>query len=273
MDNLAYLLQSIAPSQGASSVLTSTSKFLNHPGLRDWIAAQYLRRNGADRPSSSDTASGLIPAMNELADVDTIERLMAAERLINPRFATWLDEGLAPPHTLEFFAGYPEGSFGHRYHRYMIDQGLKPNLDRAVFTPATPYEFARYRFGQIHDFEHIISGGGFDTLGEILPFFVRMSAIHRHLSPELAGALTPVYVLGGFRFLVRAGLNYPQVFLTALDLMQRGIRIGLESDPIFMARFEDVLSLTPEAAREALGVRHAEDVDTREASRIFDDAG
>jgi hypothetical protein len=38
-----------------------------------------------------------------------------------------------------------------------------------------------------------------------------------------------------------------------------------------MARFEDVLDLTPAKARQALGIREAEDIDTSEASRVFDD--
>jgi hypothetical protein len=37
-----------------------------------------------------------------------------------------------------------------------------------------------------------------------------------------------------------------------------------------MARFEDVFHLTPVEAREVLGIRHAEDLDTAEVSGIFD---
>jgi ubiquinone biosynthesis protein COQ4 len=52
--------------------------------------------------------------------------------------------------------------------------------------------------------------------------------------------------------------------------MQRATRIGLNSECILMARFEDVFHLTPVEAREVLGIRHAEDLDTAEVSRIFD---
>jgi hypothetical protein len=31
-----------------SSVLISSSKYLNSPELRDWIATHFMRRNGAD---------------------------------------------------------------------------------------------------------------------------------------------------------------------------------------------------------------------------------
>jgi ubiquinone biosynthesis protein COQ4 len=272
MDNLAYLLEGVRPG-AAGSVLTSSSPLLNHAGLRDWVATHYLRRNGPDRTPASDTAAGLIPALLELADVVEVERLIAAERELNPRFRAWLDEAYCPHHTLEFFEGYPDGSFGQIYHRYLVTQGLQPNLARAHIKPRSDYEFIRFRFGQIHDFEHIVTGAGFNTLGEILPYFTRLSNVHRHLSPELAVELTRVHVLGGFRLPVRAALHYPQATLVALGLMQRGIRIGLDSEPIFMARFEAVLGLTPVEAREALGVRGAEDIDTAAASVVFDDAG
>jgi ubiquinone biosynthesis protein Coq4 len=272
MDNLAYLMQGVVQPVTGSSVLTSTSPFLNHLGLRDWVATHYLRRNGPDRTPASDTAAGLIPALLDLTDVPRVERLIAEEREKNPRFAAWLDEAFIPHHTLEFFEGYPPGSFGAIYHDYLTSRGLQPNLARGTaFKPSNAYEFIRFRFGQIHDFEHVISGGGFDTLGELLPYFTRLSNVHKHLSPELAGFYTQIYILGGYRFPVRAGLHYPQVYLTVLDLIQRGIRIGLASEPIFMARFEDVLHLPPPEARAALGVREAEDVDTAAASAIFDD--
>jgi ubiquinone biosynthesis protein Coq4 len=273
MDNLDYLMQRVKPVSVGSSVLTSTSKYLNHAGLRDWVATHFLRRNGPDRGNEGDTADGLIPALAQLTDVNEVEALIERERGINPVFRTWIDEAYIGPHTVAFFADCPPDSVGGIYHDCLVNRGFQVNLGRGSLEPTSRYEFIRFRMGQIHDFEHIITGGGFDTLGELLPYFVRLSNVHRHLSPELAGELTKLYVLGGYRFPVRAGLHYPQIYLTVLDIIQRGIRIGLDSAPIFMARFEDVLNLTPLEARTALGVKHAEDLDTAEASRIFDDRG
>lgn len=273
MDNLPYLLAGIAPVPTRSSVLVSSSAWLNHPVIRDWVSTHYLRRNGPDRPTSSDTADGLIPALAELRDPIRISALIAREKEINPPFREWVGEGYISRLTVEDFAQFAPGTVGGIYHRYQMDRGFALNLGRDLIKPRDDFEFLRFRFGQIHDYEHILGGGGFDTLGEIIPYFIRMSSVHRHLSSELAGAFTDIHVLGGFRIPFRAGLNYPSCFLTALDLMQRAIRIGMESEPIFMARFEDVLHLTPAEARVALGVRHAEDLDTAAQSREFDDRG
>ena len=54
-----------------------------------------------------------------------------------------------------------------------------------------------------------------------------------------------------------------------VDLMQRGFRIGQESESSHMMRYEEALHLPIPEAREKLGYRHAEDVDTVEAGLIF----
>lgn len=271
MDNLAYLLTSVKPVSTASSTLVSSSTWLNQPLLRDWISTQYLRRNGPDRMTASDTADGLIPALADLRKPEKVAALIAHEKTVNPRFKAWVEEAYISPMAREDFAHFAPGTVGAIYYRYQVDHNIQLNLARDMIVPESDLDFMRYRFGQIHDYEHIVCGGGFDTLGETFPYFVRLSSTFTHLSPDLALAFGDVYVLGGFRLPLRAALNYPETFLTVLDCMQRAIRIGMASEPIFMARFEDVLHLTPIAAREALGIRNAEDVATAAVSRIFDD--
>ena len=53
-DDTPYLLRGIAPITTTSSTLVSSSPYLNHPALRDWIASAFLRRSGKDRPTSAD---------------------------------------------------------------------------------------------------------------------------------------------------------------------------------------------------------------------------
>ena len=271
MDNLAYLMTSVKSVATTSSTLVSSSNWLNQPLLREWIAAHYLRRNGPDRMTASDTADGLIALLNELRDRDRVAALIAREKEINPRFRAWLEARFISQMTREDFAGYAPGTVGGIYYRYQVEHNIQLNLAREMIVPKDDFDFIRFRFGQIHDYEHIVAGGGFDTLGEVFPYFVRLSSTFTHLSPDLALAFGDLYILGGFRLPLRAGLNYPECFLTVLDCMARAVRIGMHSEPVFMAKFEDVLGLTPVEAREALGIRHAEDVDTSAMSRVFDD--
>ena len=271
MDNLAYLMTSVKPVATQSSVLVSSSPWLNHPLLRDWIATQYLRRNGPDRMTASDTAEGLIPLLAELRDPGKVAGLIEREKEINPQFRAWVEERFISKLTRKDFADYCPDTVGGIYYRYQVDHNIQLNLARDMIEPKDDFDFMRFRFGQIHDYEHIVAGGGFNTLGEVFPYFVRLSSTFTHLSPDLALAFGDVYILGGFRLPLRSALNYPECFLSVLDCMSRAIRIGIKSEPIFMARFEDVLDLTPAQAREALGIREAEDVDTAGVSRVFDD--
>jgi len=271
MDNLAYLMTSVEPVATQSSVLVSSSPWLNHPMLRDWIATHYLRRNGPDRRTASDTANCLIPLLAELRDEGKVAALIEHEKEINPRFRAWVEERFISPMTRDDFAGYAPDTVGGIYYRYQVEHNIQLNLAREMIVPKDDFDFMRFRLGQIHDYEHILAGGGFDTLGEVFPYFVRLASTFTHLSPDLALAFGDIYILGGFRLPMRAGLNYSECFLSALENMARAIRIGMKSEPVFMARFEDVLDLTPVDAREALGIREAEDVDTSALSRVFDD--
>jgi hypothetical protein len=51
--------------------------------------------------------------------------------------------------------------------------------------------------------------------------------------------------------------------------MQRGIKIGLTSESIIMARYEDALHLQLPEARAYLGVRNAEDIDSWHDDEVF----
>jgi hypothetical protein len=52
--------------------------------------------------------------------------------------------------------------------------------------------------------------------------------------------------------------------------VDRGRKVGMSSDCYVLAKYEDVFHLTPEEAREKMGVREVVDVDTAEASKIWD---
>lgn len=268
--NLDYFLQGIRAVSTESSGLVSSSKYLNEPGIREWVATHYLRRNGPDLPTSSDTSNGLVQALHRIRDYDALDRLIVLEKEKNPTFRQWLIEKPLCRHTAEDFAQYSPGTVGSIYYRHIIDNNFQINLGWALPSTDSDMDYILFRSGQIHDFEHIITGGQFNTLGELLPYFVRLSNLHANLSPDLASALFTIQVFGALRMVMRSALHYPLTWLTVIDLMRRGTEIGLNSSCILMANFEAVFDLSPQEARKALGVCDAEDMDTVAASRIFD---
>ncbi len=95
------------------------------------------------------------------------------------------------------------------------------------YKPKSQWEFYSLRSGQTHDYEHILTGGGFNYMGELIPYWFRLATIHTHIqNKELAGEMSVLSILGTMRYVIRTMLHYPQVWETALECIQQGIRVG-----------------------------------------------
>lgn len=265
----SYFTSGVRPGQSSSSDLRSTSKYLNHPGLRQWLATHFLRRNGPDRPIPSDAASGLLQALDDLRDDAEVTRMIDAEKERNPSFRDWVDERWISPMQVEDFAKFDPDSFGGIYYRYMTVNGYRLNLGYKDPRPASDLEFIRIRSAQIHDYEHLMTGGGFNSMGEMVPLFSRLSNPFAHYAPDLAMNIAPHYIFLAHRMVMRSFLHYPQTWPTTLDLIVQGIEVGLASDPVYQARYEDALHLPVPQAREMLGFRKARDYDSAAMDLIF----
>jgi ubiquinone biosynthesis protein COQ4 len=271
MKDYSYFQKGITKVATDSSTLVSSSKYLNNPRLRDWMMTHFLRRNGKDQPIPPDTTLGLVQALEEIRDLPHVLKLIDREKTLNPKFAAWLEERHLCRRTKADFAKFKPNTMGGLYYKYLVEYGFELNLGRGENLPApsSDLEFIFLRFGQIHDYEHLITGGQFNSLGELLPYFVRLSNTHQHMSAELAQFFTEIYIFGGTRMVMRTALHYPTAWLTVMDLMRRGIAIGLASESILMARYEDALELEIPAARELLGIRNATDMDTAHDDSVF----
>lgn len=267
MNDYSYLMKGIVPLSTDSSTLISSSKYLNDARLRDWVSTQMLRRTGPDVPTPSD-AIQLVLLLREIQDIDHINALFAEERKKNPVLDAWFEEGYASTFQRDDLAQYAPGTVGNIFYRQLVDNNLQVDIV-PPFKPENDYQYFNYRAGQQHDLEHILGGGGFDFIGEVVPYYMRLANLFVHMSPELAGELSTFSILGSTRVLTRAVLHYPQTWLAVLDAVERGAKVGRESDPIYLMRYEEVLGMTPDAARDHLGIRGARTVDTGEASALW----
>ena len=98
----------------------------------------------------------------------------------------------------------------------------------------------------------------------------KLENIYKHFSPELANELAVMQFFASFRFISRMACHYPAVWHDMWAAVDRGRRIGMNSDCYVLAKYEDVFHMTPGEARKALGVRDVEEVDTSAPSRIWD---
>lgn len=267
-DDIPYLMRGVMPVETDSSVLISSSKYLNNARLRDWVAKILLRRNGADIPPPAEMHE-FTQILDELRDFDAIEEMFTAERKVNPELDAWFNEGFISTYTIEDFKDYAPGSLGGIFY----DQMTSGNYEIQIVPfrePKTQLDFYNLRSGQTHDFEHILCGGGFNFMGELVPFWYRLTNVPKHIrNPELAGELSVLSIFGSLRYTVRTLLHYPQIWPTAVNAIQRGMRVGQASDALFLKKLETAFHLPLEEAREALGVRDAEYVDTSREGTFF----
>jgi len=264
MADYSYLMQGISRVGTDSSVLISSSRYLNDARIRDWVATHLLRRNGADVPTPSDSIQ-LVQILREVQDIDRINDLIAEERRRNPALDAWFSEGFVSTFQREDLAAYPPESVAGLFYKQLSDNGYQVDIV-PPYEPRNDFEYFQLRAGQCHDFEHLLGGGSFDFIGELVPYYMRLTNLFVHLSPELAGELSVFSILGSTRIITRAVLHYPQTWLVAHNAIERGSRVGKESEPLFSMRYEDVFALPLDEARRKLGIRGAEDVDTSAAS-------
>lgn len=264
MPDYSYLMQGIKPVETESSVLVSSSRYLNDARVRDWVSTQLLRKNGADVPTPSDSIQ-LVMILREVQDIDHINELFAQERRKNPELDVWFKEGFSSSFTLDDLKEYDPDTVGGIFYTQLSDNSLDVNIV-PPFEPKNDFEYFQLRAGQTHDLEHIMGYGGFDFIGELVPYYMRLTNLFVHMSPELAGELSAFSILGSTRIITRAVLHYPQTWLITQNAMERGAKVGRESAPIYMMKYEDVFHMTPDEAREKLGIKGAVYADTSPAS-------
>ena len=246
--NVPYLARGVMPVGTDSSVLVSSSKYLNNPRLRDWLATILLRKNGKDLPPPAEMHE-FLQILGELRDFDKIEEQITAERKVNPQLDEWFSAGHISRYRIEDFAQYRPGSLG----RIFYDQMTGGSYDIQIVPwsePKTQLEFFNLRSGQTHDFEHILTGGGFNFMGELVPYWYRLTNVPRFIKDQkLASELNVINIFGSLRYQTRTALHYPEVWPVCVDCINRGITVGTRSDALFLARIEDAFHLPLEEAR------------------------
>jgi ubiquinone biosynthesis protein COQ4 len=243
----------------ASSVLVSSSKYLDNPVIRDWVATHTLRRDGPDRVTYSDNYVLNRELARQRDDAWFSERVEAARRR-DPALDRWLAERFISKIRADDLKRCAAGSVGSEYLAYITRLGIELNVG-FKFDVKTHYDFFAMRHSQNHDFDHIATGGPFTLPTEMVPVWAMLANYFVHLDPEIAGAHHARTMLASTRFMPRAVLHYPASFPMFLESMAHGIRVGLASDPMYLYRYDDVLEMKPEAARKRLGVRKVVEID------------
>lgn len=266
-ENLPYLMRGRKKVETTSSALISSSKYLNDYRIREWVTSQCLKRNGNDVPPTYGIPM-LIEAVREVQDQDRIEVLFKEARRTWPELDRWFDDRYISTLRRDDMKSCPEGSIGGIWYKQLVGANMEVDIIPG-FEPKTSFEYFFLRGVQIHDFMHILGGGGFDGLGEVIPAFLKYGNLFRWLEPELAGLLNVQNTFLTIPMFMRTPLHYPEVWMQMWELAERGMKIGRTSDALFLHRYEDYLDLPLAEAREKFGVRNAETIDTSRESAFW----
>ena len=126
-DDLPYLQRGRQKLETPSSLLISSSKYLNDYRIREWVTNQCLKRNGRDCPNTYGIPS-LIEAVREVQDHERIEALFNDARKDWPEFDKWLDDRWLARLTREDMKSCPEGSVGGIWYKQLVGAGMQVDI-------------------------------------------------------------------------------------------------------------------------------------------------
>ena len=250
--DVAYLQGGRKPLTTSSSVLISSSKYLNSGRMREVYAALGLQRTGHDLPEAY-----LVPefgaALNELTDWTYMFRLIEDERRAKREFAAWLDARFVSNIKVRDVAHCAPGTLGAHVHAFMTGSGF--TLDFAFRDPPkNDYEYFIKRRVQCHDIEHMVTGFEATPLGEygLMIFTAVNNAVH--FGEPLAHEINRHGMLLFATGLTRAALHYPRVATEMLLMLDRATVMGKRARPLFYVRWEDHFDWPMHRIRDELGI-------------------
>jgi ubiquinone biosynthesis protein COQ4 len=239
--------------RSTSSILMSSSKYLNSPLIRDWICNEALRRPASDA-STIARAPEFYQALDAVFDRETTARLFREDCERLPDLAAWLKERYVGAITYDQVAGAAEGTLGHRV-KALLDSGMKLYFGR-LGEAESDFEYVRKRRSQVHDIEHIVTGFPATSIaGEMALSLTHIVSSHNYYQPRLAKetALTSTFYVSAW--MLRTPLHSPEVMIALCDAMKRGVAMGERlKRPLYMEKWEEYLDWPLPELRAHFGI-------------------
>ncbi|SNS11278.1 Ubiquinone biosynthesis protein Coq4 [Sphingomonas laterariae] len=240
-----------------SSVLISSSSYLNHAGLRALIAQEMLRRNGADLPNTAFIPQ-VAQILHEMEDMPTIIRLFEEEKARLPEFKRWLDRRVTSDFTVDEVKGFAPGTLGSVIYDFLANSGY--NIDHFFQGMKIDSDYTFYLKERVftHDIEHMITGFETNFCGEVALLSANARALYRYFRPELASFINRVGTYLKAKTTMKMGLYYPQVMPEMLEAEDIGSAQGKNwKVPLMIVCWRDHLDWQVTDIREEYGITGA----------------
>lgn len=217
----AYFNGAIKPVETTSSILVSSSKYLNHPELRHLIAQEMLRRNGDDLPNTAYIPE-VAQILHNLEDMVEINRLFEEEKARLPLFKKWLDEKSLSNFTLAETENCAPGTLGAAIYDFMKNSGYQLDLFFQEVQVVNDFTFYLRQTALNHDIEHIVTGFGPNHGGEVALLNANMVSKARYFRPELANFFSRIAIYLKAKTIMKDGLFYPEAMALNLEAEFQG---------------------------------------------------
>ena len=249
-----YFNGAIRKVETESSVLVSSSKYLNHAELRALVAQEMLRRNGPDLPNTAyipEVAQILIM----LEDFGQVMQLFEEEKARLTRFREWCEKRALADFKKDDVKDCKPGTLGAALHDFMVNSGYELDIFYREIQVVNDLTFYLRQTALTHDIEHIVSGFGPNHGGEIALLTANMHGKARFFRPELAAFFNRVQVYLQAKTIMKDGLFYPEAMTLNLEAEFRGAEQGRKWNyPLMLADWRAMVDWQISDIREELGI-------------------
>ena len=236
-----------------SSVLVSSSKYLNSPNYRDAYVQFALRRYGRDLPTTY-LIPNMIRALSECRDDAEYLSLVQEERGRRPDFAAWLDRRRFTSYAPDDLRGCASGTLGAHIRAFVEDSGMQMEFQNRELVVRSDTDYIQKRRAACHDIEHMVTGFGPNQLGELALNLANNSGNAAYFSPGLAKYLNEASMFTSSTSYYRHHLHYPALMPGIFEALRLGVTVGQSLKvPLMMVQWEDYLDWRLEDIAAALG--------------------
>jgi len=240
-----------------SSVLVSSSPYLNDGPLRALIAQEMLRRNGKDLASTAYIPE-VAMRVHAIEDTPAVDAMIAAEKEKNPDFKAWIDARVLSNFTADDVKGFAPGTLGATIHSFLTDSGYQIDYFFQGMPVNTDYDYYKKERTFTHDIEHMVTGFETDHASEIALLYANMECFYRYFTPELATEFCRIYAFLASKTMFKGVFYYPRSMQAQLEAIHRGVEMGRGwTKPLLMVNWWKHLDWTIEAIREEYGIMNA----------------
>lgn len=237
-----------------SSVLVSSSRYLNHGELRSLVAQEMLRRNGPDLPNTAYIPE-VAQIMMVLEDYPRIMELFEQEKARLPLFKAWCDNRSLSDFKKDDVRHCKPGTLGAALFNWMETSGYELDVFYRELVVVNDLTFYLRQAALNHDIEHLVTGFGPNHGGEIALLNANMYSRVRYFHPELAAFFCRIQGYLKSKTIMKDVLHYPEAF--ALNVEAEFVGASQAHNwtyPIMLADWRAMIDWQMDDIRKELGI-------------------